>query len=83
MWSVLKLQKDLPLCPCACSESESVSLSVMSDYVTPWTVALQAPLSMEFFRQDYWSGLPFPFPGDFPHLGIERGFPVLQADSMQ
>ena len=77
MWSVLKLQKDLPLCPCACSESESVSLSVMSDYVTPWTVALQAPLSTEFFRQDYWSGLPFPFPGDFPDPGIEGGFPAL------
>ena len=38
-------------------------------FVTPLTVALQAPLSMEFFRQEYWSGLPFPFPGDLPNPG--------------
>ena len=38
---------------------------------TPWTVAHQAPLSMEFFRQEYWSGLPFPSPGDLPNPGIE------------
>ena len=39
--------------------------------MTPWTVARQAPLSMEFSRQEYWSGLPFPLPGDFPDLEIE------------
>ena len=39
--------------------------------MTPWTVALQAPASMEFSRQDYWSGLPFPTPGDLPDPGIE------------
>ena len=39
--------------------------------VTPWAVAHQAPLSMEFSRQEYWSGLPFPTPGDLPHPGIE------------
>ena len=38
---------------------------------TPWTVARQAPLSMEFFRQEYWSGLPFPFPGDLPKPGVK------------
>ena len=38
---------------------------------TPWTVARQAPLSMGYPRQKYWSGLPFPSPGDFPNLGIE------------
>ena len=43
----------------------------MSDSVTPWTVALQAPLSMGFSRQEYWSGLPCPPPGDLPHPGIE------------
>ena len=49
------------------SESGSVSHSVMSDsFVTPWTVASQAPLSMEFFRQEYQSGQPFPSPGDPP-----------------
>ena len=43
----------------------------MSDSVTPWTVARQAPLSMEFSKQEYWSGLPFPLPGDLPDPGIE------------
>ena len=44
----------------------------MSDsFVTPWTVARQTPLSMGFSRQEYWSGLPFPFPRDLPHPGIE------------
>ena len=46
------------------SKNDSVSHSVMSDCATPWTVALQAPLSMEFSRQEYWSGLPCPPPGD-------------------
>ena len=44
----------------------SVSCSVMSDFATPWTVAGQAPLSMGFSRQEYWSGLPFPLPGNLP-----------------
>ena len=48
---------------------------------TPWTVALQAPLSMEFSRQEYWSGLPCPPPGDLPNLGIKSRSPALQADS--
>ena len=41
-------------------------------FVTPWTVAHQAPLSMEYSRQEYWSGLPFPSPGDLPHPGIKH-----------
>ena len=49
---------------------------------TPWTVAPQAPLSMGFSRKGYWSGLPFPSPGDPPNLGIEPGSPVLQADAL-
>ena len=49
---------------------------------TLWTVACQAPLSMGFSRQEYWSGLPFPSPGDLPNPGIEPGFPALQADSL-
>ena len=53
----------------------------MSDSVTPWTVALQAPLSMGFSRQECWSGLPFPSPGDPPNSGIESGS-ALQADSL-
>ena len=46
--------------------------------VTLWT-ARQGPLSMEFSRQEYWSGLPFPTPGDLPHTGVKVRFPVLQA----
>ena len=49
---------------------------------TPWTVALQAPLSMKFFRQEYWNGLPFPSPGDLSDPGIEPGSPAFQADSL-
>ena len=50
---------------------------------TPWTVAHQAPLSMEFSRQEYWSkGLPLPFPRDLPNPGIEPESPTLQADSL-
>ena len=48
-------------------------------FMTQWIVALQAPLSLEFSRQEYWSGLPFPFPGDLPNPGIEHGSPALQA----
>ena len=50
--------------------------------VTPWTVAHQAPLSMEFSGQKYWSELLFPSPGDFPNSGIEPRFPTSQADSL-
>ena len=49
---------------------------------TPWTVACQAPLSVGFSRQEYWSRLPFPSPGDFPNPGIETGSPAVQADSL-
>ena len=49
---------------------------------TPWTVAHQAPLSMGFSRQEYWSGLPFPSPGDLPNPGIEPRSPALQADDL-
>ena len=58
------------------------SPSVVSDSVTPWTVACQAPLSVEFFRQEYWRGLPFPSPGNLPYPGVESGSPALQADSL-
>ena len=49
--------------------------------VTPWTVACQAPLSMRFSRQEYWSGLPLPPPGHLPDPGIEPGSLASQADS--
>ena len=48
----------------------------------PMDCSRQAPLSMGFFRQEYWSGLPFPSPGDLPDPGIEPGFPALQEDSL-
>ena len=59
-----------------------LSLSVVSNSVTPWTAAHQAPLSMGFSRQEYWSGLPFPSPGDLPNPEIEPGSPALQVDSL-
>ena len=49
---------------------------------TPWTIACQAPLSMGFSRQEYWSGLPFPSAGDLPNPGIKPGSPALQAGSL-
>ena len=51
-------------------------------FATPWTVAYQAPLFMGFSRQEYWSGLPFPPPGDLPDPGIEPGSPALEADAL-
>ena len=54
-----------------------LSPSVVSDSATPWTVARQAPLSMGFSRQEYWSGLPFPSPEDLPDPGIEPRSPTL------
>ena len=48
--------------------------------MTPWTVARQAPLSMKLSKQEYWSGLPFPSPGDLPDPRIEPGSPALQTD---
>ena len=51
-------------------------------FATPWTVAYQAPPSMEFSRQEYWSGLPFPSPGDLPNPGIQPGSPALRADAL-
>ena len=57
-------------------------LSLVQLFVTPWIVANQAPPFMEFSRQKYWSGLPFPSPGDLPDPWIEPGSPVLQADAL-
>ena len=61
------------------------SLSYVQLFATPWTVTLQAPLSMGFSRQEYWSGLPCPPPGHLPDPGIKPASPVslaLQADSL-
>ena len=64
------------------SPSAGASRSVVSDSATHWTVDCQAPLSMEFSRQEHWSGLPFLSPGDLPNPGIEPGSPALQAISL-
>ena len=57
-------------------------LSCVQLFGTPWAVAYQAPLSMKFSRQEYWSGLPHPSPGDLPDPGIEPRSPALQADAL-
>ena len=59
-----------------------VSRSVVSESVTPWTVACQASLPVGFCRQEYWSGLPFSSAGDLPNPAIEPGSPTFQADSL-
>ena len=58
------------------------SLSRVRLFATPWTVAYQAPPSMGFSRQEFWSGLPLPSPGDPPDPGIEPGSPALQTDAL-
>ena len=58
------------------------SLSHVRLFATPWTVACQAPLSMGFSKQEYWSGLPFPSPADLPDPGTEPRSPALQADAL-
>ena len=69
-----------------CKEiSKDVKVKLLSRvqlFATPWTVAYQAPLSMGFSRQEYWSGLPFPSPGDLPNTGIESGSSTSQADAL-
>ena len=60
-----------------CVHAQSVS-----DSATSWTVAHRAPLSMGFSKQEYWSGLPFPSPGDLTDPGIKPRSPALQADSL-
>ena len=58
------------------------SLSHVRLFATPWTGAYKTPPSMEFSRQEYWSGLPFPSAGDLPEPGIKSGSPALQADTL-
>ena len=63
-------------------KSKCQLLSPVWLFAIPRTVARQAPLSMEFSRQEYWSGLPFPSPGDLPYPGIKIRSPALQVDSL-
>ena len=57
-------------------------LSRVQLFATPWTVVHLTSVSMEFSRQEYWSGLPFPSTGNLPDPGIETGSPALQVDSL-
>ena len=66
--------------PALITEKETRRLSRL--FATPWTVAYQASWSMGFSRQEYWSGLPCPSPGDLPYPGIEPEFPALEADTL-
>ena len=81
--NLLNFSKFLLLLPgtLAILSSQHSSQSCVRLFATPWTVAHQAPLSVEFSRQEYWSGLPFPSTGDLPDPGIEPRSPALQADS--
>ena len=79
--SILK-SRDITLPTKVLLVKKEKSLSHVQLFVTPWTVAYQAPQSMKFSRQEYWSGLPFPSPGDLPKPGIEPRFPALQADAL-
>ena len=65
----------------SCQASKQ-SLSHIRLFVIPWTVVYQASLSMGFSRQEYWSGLLFPSPGDLPDPGIKPRSPALQADAL-
>ena len=78
MFLGIKAMTNLCVCVCVCVKS----LNCVWLFATLWTVAHQAPLSMGFSRQEYWSGLPFPSPGDLPNPGIEPGSPALQADAL-
>ena len=70
-------------CRCLDAIVVVVSRSVVSNsFATLWTVACQAPLSMEFSRQEYWSGFPFPTPGDLLYPGIKPRSPALQGGSL-
>ena len=60
----------------------ALSLSCLDYFATPWAVAHQAPLSMGFPRQEYWTGLPCPSPEDLPNPGIKPRSPELQVDSL-
>ena len=89
IWNGLRRHSYLLLIPLCCfhclplvHSTWKVKVLVAAFFATLWTAACQALLSVEFFRQEYWSGLPFPSPGYLPDLRIKPGSPALQADSL-
>ena len=85
-WENINEHLNVRLQPCGtysfnCLKVKVKLLSRVRLFVTLWTVTYQAPLSVEFSRQEYWSGLAFPSPGDLPDPGTKPGSPALQADS--
>ena len=79
---LLKLNRCMPYGPSIPLLYVMLMLSHVSLCATPWTITHQAPLSMGFSRQEYWSQVPFPSLGDLPDPGIEPRFPALQADAL-
>ena len=76
----MQIQKSVCVCVCVCVYVRAFSHVQL--FVTPWTVAHQSPLPVEFSRQEYWSGLPLPSPEDLPDSGIECRSLALQVDSL-
>ena len=72
----LAIPRCVRVCVCVCVCVHAPSCSVVSAFVTPWTVAHQAALSLKFSRQQYWRGWPFPSPGNLPDPGIKPGSPT-------
>ena len=84
-WTELNWTESLPKPMISTNVMTSTEVKLLSRvwlFVTPWTLTYQAPLSMGFLRQEYWSGLLFPSPGDLPNPGIEPWSPALQADAL-
>ena len=81
-YSIIQIKKEGEKRKQSVSEYKVKSFSHVWLFVTPWIVAYQAPLSMEFSRQKYWSGLPFPSPGDLPNPEIKPRSPTSQADAL-
>ena len=84
-WTELNWTESLPKPMISTNVMTSIEVKLLSRvwlFVTPWTLSYQAPLSMGFLRQEYWSGLLFPSPGDLPNPGIEPWSPALQADAL-
>ena len=79
--NISRQKKEKKKKPCLCKQPtvkvKVKSLSHVRLFATPWTAACQAPLSMGFSRQQDWSGLPFPSPGDLPNPGIKPRSPAL------